>query len=229
VATPVEPLLSSSALYRDLSEEDKRRLAEVAEARSYRKGTAVFVEGDSPDFLFTVVSGRVKVVKMTPSGREVILEILGPGAPLGAVAAYECRPYPASAVALEDATCILLRRASLFELLERHPSLVRGLLAGLSHRLVQLTSRIAELTSGRVEGRFAQLFLKLSDRMGRPERSGSFIPMQLSRQDLAALTGTTIETCIRVMSRWGKEGVVLTEKDGFVLRDRAELERIVLT
>jgi CRP/FNR family transcriptional regulator len=229
VATPVEPLLSSSALYRDLSEEDKRRLAEVAEARSYRKGTAVFVEGDSPDFLFTVVSGRVKVVKMTPSGREVILEILGPGAPLGAVAAYECRPYPASAVALEDATCILLRRASLFELLERHPSLVRGLLAGLSHRLVQLTSRIAELTSGRVEGRFAQLFLKLSDRMGRPERSGSFIPMPLSRQDLAALTGTTIETCIRVMSRWGKEGVVLTEKDGFVLLDRAALERIVLT
>jgi CRP-like cAMP-binding protein len=229
VATPVEPHLSSSALYRDLSEEDKRRLAEVAEVRSYRKGTAVFVEGDSPDFLFTVVSGRVKVVKMTPSGREVILEILGPGAPLGAVAAYECRPYPASAVALEDTTCILLRRAALFELLERHPSLVRGLLAGLSHRLVQLTSRIAELTSGRVEGRFAQLFLKLSDRMGRPERSGSFIPMPLSRQDLAALTGTTIETCIRVMSRWGKEGVVLTEKDGFVLLDRAALERIVLT
>jgi CRP/FNR family transcriptional regulator len=201
----------------------------VAEARSYRKGTAVFVEGDPPDFLFTVVSGRVKVVKMTHSGREVILEILGPGAPVGAVAAYECRPYPASAVALEDTTCILLRRAALFELLERHPSLVRGLLAGLSHRLVQLTSRIAELTSGRVEGRFAQLFLKLADRMGRPERSGSFIPMPLSRQDLAALTGTTIETCIRVMSRWGKEGVVLTEKDGFVLRDRAALERIVLT
>jgi len=132
-------------------------------------------------------------------------------------------------VALEDTTCILLRRAALFELLERHPSLVGGLLAGLSQRLVQLTSRIAELTSGRVEGRFAQLFLNLSDRMGRPERSGSFIPMALNRQDLAALTGTTIETCIRVMSRWGKKGVVLTEKDGFVLRDRAELERIVLT
>ncbi len=53
--------------------------------------------------------------------------------------------------------------------------------------------------------------------------------MALTRQGLAALTGTTIETCIRVMSRWGKEGFVLTEKDGFVLRDRAELERIVLT
>jgi CRP/FNR family transcriptional regulator len=62
--------------------------------------------------------------------------------------------------------------------------------------------------------------------VGRPRDGAVFIPIALSRQDLADLTGTTIETCIRVMSRWGKEGVVQTAKDGFLLADRAALEKL---
>ena len=62
--------------------------------------------------------------------------------------------------------------------------------------------------------------------MGRAERGGTFIPLALSRQELADMTGTTIETCIRIMSRWNKDAVVRTEKDGFVVIDAAELERI---
>jgi CRP/FNR family transcriptional regulator len=68
------------------------------------------------------------------------------------------------------------------------------------------------------------LFLKLSGEMGRAERGGVFIPLVLSRQELADMTGTTIETGIRIMSRWGKEEVVRTEKDGFVVLDRQTLE-----
>ncbi len=60
--------------------------------------------------------------------------------------------------------------------------------------------------------------------MGRPREGGLFIPIVLSRQELADLTGTTIESCIRLMSRWGKEGVIATEKDGFLLLDRSALE-----
>ena len=62
--------------------------------------------------------------------------------------------------------------------------------------------------------------------MGRADRGGTYIPLALSRQELADLTGTTIETCIRIMSRWNKDEVVRTDKDGFVVVDRAELERI---
>ena len=80
------------------------------------------------------------------------------------------------------------------------------------------------MTGGRIEARFARLFLKLADQMGRSERGGTFIPLSLSRQELADMTGTTIETCIRIMSRWGKENVVHTDKDGFVVLDRKELQ-----
>jgi CRP-like cAMP-binding protein len=95
---------------------------------------------------------------------------------------------------------------------------------GLTIRLVELTNRLAELSGSRIEPRFARLFLKLAGEMGRHERGGIFVPLALSRQELADMTGTTIETAIRIMSRWGKEDIVHTEKDGFVVLDRSTLE-----
>lgn len=221
-------LLRSSALYRGLSPEDQARLAVVADSRSYERGERLFSEGEPSESLFTIVAGRVKVVKALPSGKEVILEIFGPGDPVGAVVAYEGRPYPATAVAAEPSTCIVVRRADFFALLERHPSLVRGFLVGMTRRIVELTHRIPEVAAGRVETRFAHLFLKLAARMGEARPDGVFVPLALSRQDLADLAGTTVETSIRVLSRWGKEGVVRTERDGFTVLDRAELERLTM-
>ena len=223
----VEELLRSSTLYRNLSGEDQKRLAGVSLARAYEKGETIFSEGDAPDYLVTIASGRVKVTKNLPSGKEIILEIFGPGDPVGAVVAYEGKPYPASAVAIERAECILVRRNEFFALFESHPSLVRGFLTGMAQRIVELTRRIPEVAGGRVETRFARLFLKLADRMGEARGAARFIPMPLSRQELADLTGTTIETCIRIMSRWGKEGVVTTEREGFLVNDRSTLERLV--
>jgi CRP/FNR family transcriptional regulator len=225
----VEDTLRLTPMFRRLSAEDRGRLAAVSRVVSYAKGDVIFTEGEPSDAFYTVSNGRVKIFKMTPSGKDVILEMFGPGDPFGAVAAYEGRPFPASAVALEDTTCILIPRPAFFSLLEQHPSLVRGLLLGLTHRLIELTNRMAELTGGRVEPRFARLFLKLADEKGTPARGGTFVPIALSRQELADLTGTTIETCIRIMSRWGKQDTVRTEKDGFVIVDRKALEVLAMT
>jgi len=222
----IEEALSKSAVFRRLGAQDQQRLAAVTRLKKFNKGKAIFDEGDPSDFFYTVVSGRVKIVKKRPGGNDIILEIFGPGDPFGAVAAYEGEPYPASAIALEDTRCLLIQRGSFFALLEEQPTLVRGLLLGLTHRLVELTRRLAELTGGRVEGRFARLFLKLGRDLGRPCAGGIFVPMHLSRQELADMTGTTIETCIRIMSRWAKDGIVRTEKDGFILVDTASLETL---
>ncbi len=219
-------LLANIPLFRRVSPEDRERIAAVARVRRYDRGEHVFDEGDPSDSFFVVVTGLIKVFKQAPNGSDVILEMFGPGGPLGAVAAYESRPYPASAVAMELSECLLIPRQAFFQLLEQHPSLVRGLLGSLSLRLVQLTTRLAELTGGRVEVRFARFFLKLADEVGRPDRGGTFIPLSLSRQELADWTGTTIETAIRIMSRWNKDDVLRTEKDGFVVIDRQSLESL---
>lgn len=221
-------LLSQAPIFQTLSDEDRARIAQVAQVVTYAKGDLLFSEGDPAQSFYVVCSGRAKVFKMTPSGKDVILEIFGVGHPLGAVAVYEGRPFPASAMALEDTTCVLIPRHAFFALLVEHPLLVRGLLLGLTRRLMELTNRIADLTGGRVEPRVARLFMKMVDETGRPERGGTFVPTPLTRQEIADMTGTTIETCIRIMSRWGKDDIVRTEKDGFLIMDPRALEGISL-
>ena len=225
----VDETLRRSTIFRRLTPDDRARLAAVAATRDYDKGALLFSEGDPSDMLFTVVSGRVKVFKTTPRGSDVILELVGPWDPVGAVAVYEARPYPASAVALEPTTCLLLPRQAFFTLLETRPTLVRGLLVGLTHRLVDLTNRLAELSGGRIEARLARFFLKLATDIGQKRADGVFIPLVLSRQELADMIGTTIETAIRIMSRWSKDQVVLTEKDGFLVVNREALEAMALS
>ena len=223
-ADDIEAVLRATPVFQKLSPADRRNVAEVAAVRRYKRGQIIFEQGSPADAFYTIAAGRVKIFRMLPAGKDVILEVFGAGDPVGALAAYDGRPFPASAAALEDTTCVVIPRAVFFRLLEEHPSLVRGLMLGLTHRLVELTNRVTELSGARIEPRLARLFLKLAAERGRDERGGVFVPLALSRQELADMTGTTIETAIRIMSRWGRQGVVRTEKDGFVVLDRDALE-----
>lgn len=224
MSVPDDELLRRIPFFRRLSPALRARIAAVARLKAYDRGELIFGEGEPSDAFMVIVSGRVKVFKSTPAGKEIILEIFGGGDPLGAVAVYEGAPFFASALTLEPVEILRIEQPAFFALLEQDPALVRGLLSGLTIRLAELTRRLAELTGARVETRFARLFLKLGDQIGRAERGGTFVPMPLSRQELADLTGTTIETAIRIMSRWQKEDVLHTEKDGFVLINREALD-----
>ena len=154
-------------LFRRLPPEVRAKIAALARLRSCERGAVLFDEGDPSRSFFFVVLGRVKVFRLAPSGREVILEIFGPGDPLGAVAVYEALAYPASATALDHATCLSIPRRDFFALLEQHPGLVRGLLSGLTIRLAELTRRLAELgaafCTGRARPTDAALVTALSD------------------------------------------------------------------
>jgi CRP-like cAMP-binding protein len=220
----MDALVAANPVFRKLSAADRQLVVEAAVLEHYQKGAKIFEQGTPADRFYTIATGRVKIFKMLASGRDVILEVFGVGDPLGAVATYEERPFPASATALEPTDCIVIPRAAFFRLLEQNPTLVRGLLSGLTTRLVELTNRIAELSGSRIEPRLARVLLKLVKDTGRQERGGIFIPLALSRQELADMTGTTIETSIRIMSRWGKQKILRTEKDGFVILDPAALE-----
>jgi CRP/FNR family transcriptional regulator len=228
-ALAVEQAIESLPLYRRLKPDDRVKLAAVSALESFPRGSVVFLEGDGARSVHIVVSGRVKVAKLTPAGREVILDMPGPGDPIGAVAAFEGFDYPATATATIDSVCLVTGRDAFFALLEAHPSLVRGLLSGLTLRLVQLTQRLAELSGGRIEARMARLLCKLADEQGIARDGGLFVPVKLTRQEIADLCATTVETAIRVMSRWGKEGLVVTERDGFRIQDRSALEVVALS
>jgi len=222
----VKAQLRAIPIYARLSEDEIGMLAAVATTHLLQHGDVLFEPGDPGDHFHMIVRGRMKICRMTPSGKELIMALLGPGDPVGAAVVYLERPFPARAEALEDTICLSVPRESFYALLDESPSMVRGVLLGMTLRIVELTGRLNQLAGTRVEPRLARLFLKLADRMGRETDGGIFIPMKLSRQELADLTGTTIETCIRTMSKWGREGLIVTLDDGFRVADPSALRAI---
>lgn len=213
--------LRSIPTFSSLREPDLERIRELSRVIEVPKGEVVFREGEAADQMYFGLTGRVKIVKAVGE-REVILEILGAGQPIGAVAVYEEKSFPATAVALEPSTLLAIYAASFFRILEADPVIVRRLLSGLTLRLMNVNQRIAHM-AGSVEQRIARLLLTLAERMGSTDATGMTIPMQLTRQDIADLTGTTVETAIRVMSRWNREGVVESFEGGFRIKDPATL------
>ena len=212
------PLLAS------LKKDDREALAPLCRIREYDKGDVVFHEGDPADRIHFVVTGRIKIVKAA-GVRDVIIEILGDGEPLGAVAVFERRPFPASAIAIEASRVLSVPEREFFALLERRPEMTRHLLAGLTLRLITLNKRLADMT-GSAEHRLARLFITLGDRVGVVRGNGVFVPLALSRQEIADLIGTTLETAIRLMSRWQKDEVVMTEKSGFLIPSAGALRAL---
>jgi CRP/FNR family transcriptional regulator len=208
----------------NLGPEDRAALTPLCALAAYDKGATIFTEGEPAERIHFLFLGRVKIVKAARD-RDLIIEILGPGEPVGAVAVFERRAFPATAVALEPCGIVSIPEREFFALIERRPEITRRLLAGLTLRLMNVNRRLTDMT-GSVEYRIARLFTTLSERMGRKEEKGTFVAIPLSRQDIADLVGTTIETAIRVMSRWQKEGVVETEKSGFRIPDLRALQEI---
>jgi CRP-like cAMP-binding protein len=225
---PTERVLQavrSTPLFRGLSPDDQRRIAGVATIREFTRGDRLWSEGDSSESLTVIVHGRVKIVKEGESS-DVILEIFGEGEPVGAIAVYNYMPYPAGAIAMEPVTLLVVPRRDYFELLDRHPDFARAIIRELTKLVVALTRKLEEMRGQKVEVRIAQLFLGLAERMGTESKRGIEIPLHLSRQEIADLTGTTVETAIRTLSRWGHEKIVVTGEKGFLIPSRERLARV---
>jgi CRP/FNR family transcriptional regulator, nitrogen oxide reductase regulator len=217
------PHLGAVPLFQSLEAAERSLFAPLCRVRAYDKGATIFEEGAPALDLSFVVLGRAKIVKAA-QGRDLILGLFGPGEPIGAFAAMEGKTYPATAVALEPSTILHVPERSFFSVLGEHPQMTRRLIQGLMLRQMELTRRLADLT-GPVEYRVGRLLLTLAERVGKRKGEGAEIPLTLSRQEIADLTATTVETAIRVMSRWGKEGLVATRADGFSIPDVAALRR----
>jgi CRP-like cAMP-binding protein len=212
----------SVTTFRGLAAGDQRRVAELAALRVYQRGELLWEEGDPADHFTVIVKGRVKVVRRTEAA-DVILEIFGAGEPVGAIAVYNVMPYPAAAVALEPVTLLMLPRRDYFELMERNPDFTRALMRELTKLVLALTRKLEEVRGQRVDVRIAQLFLSLAERMGESGEGGTVIHIRLTRQEIADLVGTTVESAIRVLSRWGRQGLVITRDGEFVIPSRERL------
>jgi CRP/FNR family transcriptional regulator len=227
-AMNVEEAFERVAFLKSLEAKDRARLAPYAQLRTLSEGDGCWAEGKPADEFLFVVRGRVKLVKGSEQGRETIVEMGAPGELLCGNAVFCFAPYCCNSVAMESSTELLsLPRRDVMELVERTPQAARALVRELTERGMNMCRRLDEVGGAPVERRMAMLFLKLADRAGvaRPDE-GISIPIRLSRQDLGDLCGTTIETAIRVMSKFKKADLVRTTTRGFLIPNRAALEAV---
>jgi len=219
--------LEGLAPFAALSNDVRRALARLAEPRTVTANTEIMTEGEPAKGLYIMLQGRVKMSRRTPSGTRALLALFGPGDLFGAVTALSGQDANATMTTLERSEFLEVPQEGLRSLLSSRPDLLGEILPLLSQQLVECRNCLVEAISARVEVRFAHLFLKLGDKIGRRDGNDIFIPVALSRQDLADMTGTTLESSIRVMSRWGKASVVETVEGGFILHDRDALLDLV--
>ena len=192
-------------------------------AQRVKPGRMIFGPMQAADRFFLVLSGKVKVFKLSARGDEQILHLCGPGDTFGEAAMFAGGNYPACAEALEDSELLVITRGCLHRAISENVELAIGMIAGLSAKLREFNRLIEELSLKEVPARLAGVLLEMSDRAG----SVAFDLQQTKRQ-LAAQIGTVAETLSRALSKLKAAGLIdvkgrrITLVDADALKDLAE-------
>jgi CRP/FNR family transcriptional regulator, nitrogen oxide reductase regulator len=197
---------------------------------SAKRGELLIRQGERATLVYVIRTGYAKLVSMSPDGHEVMVGIVGPRDVFGQAAVVrEERDYAVTATALTPMQFAIWSRAKGLELAERFPEIHARLDAQLVQNLGVLLARIHSVSEGRVSRRMARVLLELAARHGEPRPPGIAILPPLTRQDLAALTGTTLYSASRLLADWEHRGVLATSRGNVRIRDVAALTAIAET
>ncbi|MBI1622585.1 Crp/Fnr family transcriptional regulator [Aquamicrobium zhengzhouense] len=184
----------------------------LASARSQRieKDTAVFEQDAEANSFFILLDGRVRVVKLTPDGQQVIVRYIVPGELLGIAQAIGRSTYPASAIAVTDCVVLAWPGKLWAEFATAHPGFGMNTYKTVGTRLQDVQTQVVEMATEQVERRVAHALLRLVQQSGRKTDEGLLIDFPISRQDIAEMTGTTLHTVSRLLSAWEEKGLVIS-------------------
>lgn len=194
--------------------------------RTFARGRALFYEGQLPDQVMLLRSGRVKVAVATAAGREVVLAFRGPGELVGEQSAIDGEPRSASIVAVEEVEALVLTHQGFLAFLTDHPPAAIALLRILSRRLREADEKRIEFSTFTTIGRVAARLLELSDRYGREEEGMVRIALPLSQEELAGATGSSLESVGRALQTMRSLKCVETRRREIWVRDRQALEAL---
>jgi CRP-like cAMP-binding protein len=207
--------------FRTLPPAERERVRAAVRTIEAPKGAVLFSEGQPSTDVWAVRDGLVHIVKSGPGGREIVLEVITSGELFGAVVALEDRPYPAAAIAAEASTVWRVPSALVREICQRHPTLRSAILALVTTRLRSAHERLQSVALEPVEQRLARMLLALVPKIGQRREGVTILPV--TRQELADMVGTTVETTIRITSKWQRGGVVRSARNELTIADPAAL------
>jgi len=222
-------LLKKIHLFEDLNPEELKESANYIQVKKYPKGEYIFFEEEAEPGIFILVEGLVKIIKETSDGRSVIVRLVFPGEVFGWIEWGKSVPkFKYTAMAALPSTLLYISNKDFINLAIKYPAIAIKLTCDATHNLLQTYEVLKSIASGKVEERIAKLLLELAEKAGEKKNGKIVIKLPLTRQDIAEMTGTTVETTIRIMSRWKKQGIINTERGYIEILKKEELEKLLL-
>ena len=214
-AQATTPNLPEVALFGGLTEGEREALLARLRRRLHRKGSTVFMYGETGRDLYVIESGSVKICMATADGKELTLAILGPGEFFGELALLDGEPRSSDAVIMEESQLLLLERSEFIKFMEEHPSVAHRVIEVLSRRLRNNNELVQDAAFFDVAARLARVILRLADSVGHADADGITISKRLTQSDLAGMIGTTRESVNKWLTFYERQGMV-DRRGGFI-------------
>lgn len=212
-------LVAGFDLFQSLSGEALDSILALAHARRIACDDAAFTQGDPAGEFFVLLSGRLKVIRTTPDGAQIVVRHVNPGDLFGIAEAIGRADYPGTAVAVTESVALAWPNSRWNDLIALHPALAANAMRAIGTRLQEAHDRIGELSNEEVERRVAHAVLRLVNQAGVRTDQGVRIDIPITRQDIAEMTGTTLHTVSRIMSGWEDRGLVRSARKQIVVCD----------
>lgn len=210
--------LLACPLFADLPAAALDGLSEALRWQHIERGEVLFNQGDEAALAYLITAGRLRLVQHTLEGKDVTMATFTSTEVIGMIVVLLGEQYPGTAEALDNADLIVLPAAPMWGLLNSHPAFAIKVIHLLADRLHEAHNRIRELSAERVQRRVARSLLRLVEKVGVAEAHGAVrLDIRLSRQDLAQMNGTTLETISRTLSAWEADGIVESAREQIVI------------
>lgn len=219
-------LLKQCPLFAGLKEEDLKKIRSISILKRIVKKELIFAEGETAKGFYVILSGKVKLYKISPEGKEQILHIVYAPDAFAEAALFLEGAYPAYAEALTDGQLLFIPARDFIQMIEKNPKLSINMIISLSHFLKKFTALIEELSLKEVSSRVAKYLLDLSLKAEREGKDPMRIELDMSKGQLASRLGTISETLSRTLGKLKAKEIIDVKKHSIKILNRKSLEEL---
>ncbi len=219
-------LLRRCPLFAWLKEEDLKKIKAIASLKQVGKKEVLFSDGEEAKGFYVILSGKIKLYKISPEGKEQILHVVSAPDAFAEAALFLEGSYPAFAEALIDSQLLFFPKRDFIHLIERNPQLSINMIVSLSHFLRRFASLIEELSLKEVSSRIAKYLTDLSLKSAKEGKIPKEVELDLSKTQLASKLGTISETLSRTLAKMKAKGIIDVKKNRILILNRGALEEL---
>ncbi|NIK12049.1 Crp/Fnr family transcriptional regulator [Alkalibacillus almallahensis] len=215
-------------IFQDLADEELQEVNDIANQRDMKKGNVVFHQGEARDAVFFVISGLIKIYKVSESGQEQVINFIHSNDMFPHVGFFDDSPYPATAVTLTDTHLLAIPIEAFENLLIQKPKISIKVMRVMGKKILDLQSRVQQISTKTVFERTVSMLIQLTDELGENETSGEItLNLPITNTDLANMVGVTRESVNRTFNQLKKSNIITYDRNYVIVHDyEALLERI---